>query len=509
MAAVENGTQDESSPSVEATDRPGEHGDGSKANDTQPVESGPPSRSVGRRWRWIVGAAALIVLIVVGAPWLYEVFTTVSTDDAYVNGHVTLVAPRVPGQVKRVLVDDNNPVHKGDLLVELDEEPYQAQVDVAEAEVEAAQADLDAAIAGIRAQVGLARSLRFNLEHSIEEVNDTEATLKLRVATLQSRRAELNRAEADYNRAQRLVTTGAVTPQEMDALTAARLVAQAQVQEALQAVYQVRVSLGLPAEPEKGGDLTQVPADLNQTFSAVRQAQAQLIQAAAPLGVIQQSYEATPHEMVEEFYKRDPKGDINKIYEALVKEAPAVKQSQAKLLEAKRNLAVAKLNLSYCRVVSEIDGVVTRRNVNPGNNVTAGQSLMAVRSVTEIWVDANFKETQLRYLRIGQPADLDVDMYGSHAHFKGRVSGFTMGTGSTLALLPPQNATGNFVKVVQRLPVRIDLVDYDPTKQPLFVGLSVEPNVLIREAPTGPNAGQFLQTAATQVGSAASSGSKP
>src|SRR6202035_4207416 len=126
---------------------------------------------------------------------------------------------------------------------------------------------------------------------------------------------------------------------------------------------------------------------------------------------------------------------------------------------------------------AEIDGVVTRRNVNPGNDVRVGQSLMAIRSLREIWVDANFKETQLRDLRIGQPVDLYVDMYGGRHVFKGRVSGFTMGTGSTLALLPPQNATGNFVKVVQRLPVRIDLTDYDPNKNTLFIGTSVVPYV--------------------------------
>ena len=120
---------------------------------------------------------------------------------------------------------------------------------------------------------------------------------------------------------------------------------------------------------------------------------------------------------------------------------------------------------------------------------------MALRSLRDIWVDANFKETQLRDLRIGQRAELKVDMYGSKQTFEGRVSGFTMGTGSTLALLPPQNATGNFVKVVQRLPVRIDVMNYDPEKLPLFVGVSVEPEVDIKSAPTGPNAGKYLQEA--------------
>jgi membrane fusion protein (multidrug efflux system) len=181
-----------------------------------------------------------------------------------------------------------------------------------------------------------------------------------------------------------------------------------------------------------------------------------------------------------------------------VANAPAVKEAEAKLEAAKRGLAQAELNLRYCDIVAEIDGVVTRRNVNPGNYVQVGQNLMAVRSLNEIWVDANFKETELRDLRIGQPVDLSVDMYGGKQTFKGRVAGFTMGTGSTLALLPPENATGNFVKVVQRLPVRIDLVDYDADRTPLFIGTSVVPYVYIHKPPSGPDAGKFLQAYAPQ-----------
>jgi membrane fusion protein (multidrug efflux system) len=205
------------------------------------------------------------------------------------------------------------------------------------------------------------------------------------------------------------------------------------------------------------------------------------------------SFNKTPRQMIADFYKRDPQGNIDRIYAKLLINAPAVKQAEAKLVQARRNLDQAELNLRYCDVVAEIDGVVTRRDVNPGNNVIAGQSLMAVRSLTDIWVDANFKETQLASLRIGQSADLDLDTYGSRQRFKGRISGFTMGTGSTLALLPAENATGNFVKVVQRLPVRIDLLDYDPDKMPLFIGLSVTPYVHVNEEPTGPDAGKVLQ----------------
>ncbi len=137
--------------------------------------------------------------------------------------------------------------------------------------------------------------------------------------------------------------------------------------------------------------------------------------------------------------------------------------------------------------------MVTRRNINPGNNVQAGQSVMAVRSLTEIWIDANFKETQLGDLRIGHRVRCEVDMYGSRREYEGRITGFTMGTGQTIALLPPQNATGNFVKIVQRLPVRVELTDYDPDEAPLFVGLSVVPYVYYKERPTGPHAGEMLQ----------------
>jgi membrane fusion protein (multidrug efflux system) len=197
--------------------------------------------------------------------------------------------------------------------------------------------------------------------------------------------------------------------------------------------------------------------------------------------------------MLAEFYKRDPSGNIDAIFDEISRNAPDVKEAEAHLKEAQANFDQAELNLSYCDIVADIDGVVTRRNVNPGDQVIAGQGLMALRSLTDIWVDANFKETQLRNLRIGQPVELDVDMYGSHRRFQGRVSGFTMGTGSTLALLPAENATGNFVKVVQRLPVRIELTNYDHDVAPLFIGLSVTPYVYIHETPTGPNAGKMLQ----------------
>jgi membrane fusion protein (multidrug efflux system) len=439
----------------------------------------------------LIGGLGVLVLAAAlwfGIPLIRLTLNTVSTDDAYVNGHVTFVAARVRGQVSRVLVDDNNRVHKGDLLVELDEEPFQDAVAVKRAAVDTAKADLREATAVVRGIEAEARSRRWKLQHAIEDVDNQVALLRARIAGLDKSKAELKLAELEFGRSRQLETSPSFNREVYDQRQAALLTARAAVTQAVADVYQIRVSLGLPAQPE-GEDLGQVPPNLDQTFSSVLQAQADLIQSAAQLGVVH-SFGQTPKQMLEEFEKL---GNIDRTFARMAAEAPAVKQAEAKLEAAHRDLAVAELDLRYCDVVAEIDGVVTRRNVNPGNNVQVGEGLMAIRSLREVWVDANFKETQLRDLRIGQAVDLYLDMYGDGQVFKGRISGFTMGTGSTLALLPAQNATGNFVKVVQRLPVRIDLQDYDPDKSPLFVGTSVIPYVYIYRPPTGPDAGKFLQ----------------
>jgi len=445
-----------------------------------------------RRWRLLVGVIVAVALIFVGIPLIIHALNTVSTDDAYVNGHVTFVAPRVSDQVARVLVDDNYRVKKGDVLVELDPEPYQVQVTINQAEVNVAEANLVVAQANVKGLLGQLRSQRYALQTAIEQVDNDIALIRARVATWEQNKATLVFAQAEFDRAERLLETKVISKEEYDQRREALDVAKASVLQSLESIHQARANLGLPVEPPTG-NLADVPADLDQTFSSVLKAQGSLIQSAAQLGYVPSNYRQSPKQMLDEFYRRDAGGDLDRIFAGLVENAPGIKQARADLLQAQRNLDLAKLNLRYCTVVSEIDGVVTRRNVNPGNNVQVGQSLMAIRSIREIWVDANFKETQLRNLRIGQHVDLELDMYGGKHTFEGRISGFTMGTGSTLALLPAQNATGNFVKVVQRLPVRIDLINYDPDELPLFVGLSVTPTVDLRKAPSGPNAGKFLQ----------------
>ncbi len=528
-----------------------------------------------RRWgRLIFGVVLLVALLVGGvfaALGIKNALDTVSTDDAYVNGHVTFVAPRVPGQVKRVLVDDNirvkgprfqltdnailglrkanvpelvlsklnalkdqelrqeefvreiakvldsgemdrwesdilnHALKSRDLLVELDPVPYQVQVHIKEAALIAAKADLRAAESEVRGTLAQLRSQRWKLQTAMEQVDNQIALLKARVSVLRSKEATLIRAKADLVRLKDAFDRGVAGKQDYDAAVEAAAVADAQVKQAAEEVHEVRVSLGLPPIPEKG-ELTAVPPDLNQTFSAVRQAVADLIRIAAQVGLPLSRSEATPQQVLDEFRSRDAEKDVDRIFAKLIPEAPAMKQAEAKVLQAQRDLDQANLNLEYCRVYAEIDGVVTRRNVNVGNNVQAGQQLMAVRSLSEIWIDANFKETQLADLRIGQKVEVYADAYGSRRMFPGHITGFTYGTGSTLALLPPQNATGNFVKVVQRLPVRIELDRYDPDDDTLFAGLSVTPYVDIKTAPEGPNAGRRLQDLARP---GASAGGRP
>jgi membrane fusion protein, multidrug efflux system len=505
---------------VAATDH-AEQGDGLDSNRAQPTDD-PKSAQASReaviapretqkkakRKRrlliGVLGVALVAAFVEFGGPLIHEMLNTVSTDDAYVNGHVTFVAPRVGGQISRVLVDDNNRVHKGDLLAELDKEPYQVALAEKQAAVDTAKADLLAATAAVRAIEAEARSQRWNLERAVEAVDSEVALLHARVAAVTKSKAKLTLAQVEFDRAHALVGEAYVSREVYDQRQAELTTASAEVTQALADVAQIRVSLGLPAQPEGGKDLDQVPADLDETFSSVLQAQAALIQSAAQLGVVH-SFDQGPKAMIEQFEKL---GDINSTFAEFTANAPAVKQAEAKLEVAGRDLAQAELDLRYCDIVAEIDGVVTRRNVNPGNFVQVGQSLMAVRSLSEIWVDANFKETQLGDLRIGQPVDLHVDMYGGARVFKGRVSGFTEGTGSTLALLPPENATGNFIKVVQRLPVRIDLVDSNPDQTPLFIGTSVVPYVYFNKPPTGPDAGKFLQTIPNQGTNASAEGAR-
>ena len=253
-------------------------------------------------------------------PWVSAALNTVSTDDAFVNGHYTFVAPRVAGQVNKVLVDDNQRVKKGDLLVQLDPEPYQVQVAAKNAAVATARTDLAAAQSLVRGLEAQGSSLRWKLQHSMEDVNNQVALLRADIATLEAKKASLSRAQADFRRAEELLPSRAISREDYDKYKEALLVAESQLKQALETVYQTRVSLGLPAQPPEGHDLASVPPNLDQTFSSVRQAQADLIQVGAQLGVAV-SFAVTPRQMLEEFERQAPGGDIDRLMVELANRA--------------------------------------------------------------------------------------------------------------------------------------------------------------------------------------------
>jgi len=210
------------------------------------TEANAPTRQKSKRTRHLLmGALAAVVLAIAavfGVPRIREILTTVSTDDAYVNGHVTFVAARVPGQVSRVLVDDNNRVNKGDLLIELDREPYQVVVAVKKAAVDTAKADLEAAKANARGIEARARSQRWKLQHAMEDVANQIALLHAKIAALDKSKASLKLAEAEFDRTKRLVVTAVASREEFDRREAALSVARAEVIQALDDIHQIRVS---------------------------------------------------------------------------------------------------------------------------------------------------------------------------------------------------------------------------------------------------------------------------
>lgn len=445
------------------------------------------------RKKQFVFLGAIIFLLSTGwllRSWIWFSFNTISTDDAYLDGHVTMVAPRVSGQVLKVLVDDNQRVKKGDLLLQLDPEPYKVEVEISQSQVNSAITDINVTRADVEKSVAQFKSAWFQLVHSMENVEKQLAMLRSNVALVDKEIATRVLAQKDLARIKEIVKSGAATPEELDLAVAKLNEAESNVTSAKEVVQENRTDLGLPVNIEHP---LEVPVNLAETYSLVREAQANLLQQLSAVGYVPKAVNLSPTEFMNEIRQASPQGDLDLFCRDLISNAPQIKQAESKLVETQKQLASAELNLSYCNIYSEIDGVITRRNVNPGNYVDPGQSVMATRSLTEIWINANFKETQLEHLRIGHRVRVDFDMYGDTHTFNGRISGFSMGTGQTLALLPPQNATGNFIKIVQRLPVRIELTDYHPDTDTLFTGLSAVPYVFYKEPATGPNAGMRLQ----------------
>jgi len=218
----------------------------------------PPHRRSSRRRKLLIGVVGAVILVAAGVmsiPSIRLALNTASTDDAFVNGHVTFVAPRVGGKISRVLVDDNNRVRKGDLLAAIDKEPFEVAVSQKRAAVDTANADLQAATASVRGIEGEAMSRRWKLQGAVQDLENQIALLRDRVAALDKSKATLALAQVEFERAKQLLATGTGTRQEYDRRQEGLSTASAQVTQALAEVRQVRASLGLPPQPDHGDDL--------------------------------------------------------------------------------------------------------------------------------------------------------------------------------------------------------------------------------------------------------------
>ena len=256
---------------------------------------------------------------------------------------------------------------------------------------------------------------------------------------------------------------------------------------AWEAIQEIRAALGLAPNYK---DPLDIPKDLEVEQSSVQTAVSDVGSALAQVGIPFNLKDAAQARAFEDFLR--PRGDksAGEGLENVVEQAPAVRVALAAAARAEKQLDDARLRLRWTEVRSEIAGYVQDRQANPGNRVEPGQTLLSIRP-TYVWVAANYKETQIDNIRIGMPVDISVDAY-PHRVFRGRVEGFSPGTGLSESLLPPENATGNYVKVTQRLPVRIELTESNPDDTPLFAGLSVVPHVKLKDRPTGPGAGWRL-----------------
>ena len=369
------------------------------------------------RAKLVIGLIALL-LIVGGVLYWLHARVREETDDAQIEGDVVPVAGRIYGTVNSVNVNDNQAVKKGDVLVQLDPRDYQVAVDKAAADLADAQASAHAARTGVPISSTTTSS----------QVQIAEANLNASQKEVQSAQAGLRQANANYTKVATdlkryadLLTKDEVSQQQYDAAKASELSSRAAV------------------------DAAQAAVDTAE--SHVAQARAQVRQA-----------QTGPQEV-------------------------AVSQSRAGSAEAEVQakqaaLEQAKLNLAYTTIRAAVDGVVTRKTVEPGQNVQAGQPLLALVPLDDIWVVANYKENQLNHMRVGQEATIHVDTY--NRDYKGYVQSIGAASAARTSLLPPENATGNYVKVVQRIPVKILFNKGQDPNHILRPGMSVEPTVVTK-----------------------------
>jgi membrane fusion protein (multidrug efflux system) len=385
-----------------------------------------------RRRGIIVTVLVVLALVAIGV-WWHSTYTE-STDDAQVNGHLLQVSARISGQVVKVYVDENQVVKAGDPIAELDPADYQVAVENAEAALASAQANAAAAnvnvpITTVNAGSNLT-SADANLSGSHAAVEQAQQQLEAAHARVGEAKANNVKAQADLERYKPLVERDVISKQQFDAAVAAADAAKAALSDARHSEQAAEDNVRVTRERE-----AQAQAGLKYAETGPQQVAAQSARA---------------------------------------------RQAQAQVQEAQAKLDQARLNLGYTKIVAPAAGIITRKSVEINQNVAPGQNLLMLVSLEGLWVTANFKETQLRHMAAGQPVEVEVDSTGKTYH--GRVTQIGGATGSVLSLFPPENATGNYVKVVQRVPVRVDftnLAGEDPNHE-LRPGLSVEPKVRVK-----------------------------
>jgi membrane fusion protein (multidrug efflux system) len=442
----------------------------------QPAPAGratAPLRHLLPRFLWLGGPIVLAGLaIFLAVPWWSYRQTHSITADAFVEAHIVNVAPQtVSGHIVNFLVEENDSVKEGDLLVQIDPEPYQVQVDIKKAAELEAEKSLAAAVAQARGMAAQTRSSLFNLRHAMEDVNNQIANLGANVAKLNSRRATLELAQSNLKRGEDVAKTpGAISTEDLDIRRQTVKVDEAAVAEAMQAVLASRVSLGLTIQPQKGHDLADVPPDLDQNFSTVRQAMAETLKSATQLGYISSSWDGTPEQAIQEFYRQDKTGNVDVIYAKLIDDSPAVTQARANLQQVKSDLDQALLNLRYTQIRAPFPGVVVKRYCHLGDFTSPGVAILSMYNPDLTYVTANLEEDRLPGVAPGNPVELQLDAFAEP--FRGRVVWISKSTGAQFALMPRNVVAGEFTKVVQRVPVRI-AIEKDERGPLLQAGLSV------------------------------------
>ncbi len=356
------------------------------------------------------------------------------TDDAQINGHLIQVSSRIAGQVLRVSVDENQQVNKGDVIAELDPRDFQVAVEsakaaLANAEAAAAAAQVNVPITTINTGSNLT-SAGADVTAATASVSQAQSQLAAAKARVAQAEANNAKAQADLARYKPLVEKDVISKQQWDAAVAAADAAKAGVADAY--ANEAAAADGVRVANQK----------VAQAESSLKYAQT------GPQQVAAQSARA--------------------------------KAAEAQVQQAQAQLDQANLNLSYTKIVAPAAGIITRKSVEINQNVSTGQNLLTLVSLEGLWVTANFKETQLKHMSAGQSVEISVDATGKSYH--GKVTQIGGATGSVLSLFPPENATGNYVKVVQRVPVRVDFTDLaseDPNHA-LRPGLSVEPKVRVK-----------------------------